>query len=208
MPCRAGKEEKISDCGENKGRKHYYRKLSSNEKMTDHDILEAASDKRGETYFTRIMMNGITPEWVNGISREGGAYKPGAFQKIDFIFGYIGGCMEISAAELQIVNEQAKASKEILQELHNEVRAVHDQVSPLLRKQIAEIRDARMSAVSEIQSMLVMLRDIRKFFLESDYDKELARLKEFIKICKELEELKNSGMLDAVSDTIIKLTEK
>jgi len=41
--------------------------------------------------------------------------------------------------------------------------------------------------------------------LEKSYEKEMERLKEFISVCKQIEALKASGTLEAVSDLAIKM---
>lgn len=105
-------------------------------------------------------------------------------------------------------NQQMETSKKLLQELANEVTALAEVVQPALEKQIAALRSARMATVNEIQQTLVALRDIRKFFLEDDYQKELERLRDFVELCQLLKELKEAGVLDAVADTMIRLAIK
>jgi hypothetical protein len=54
---------------------------------------------------------------------------------------------------------------------------------------------------------MTALGDVRQFFLEDDYKKEIARLHEFIDLCERLKALKEEGLLDAVSDIILKLSQ-
>ncbi len=102
-------------------------------------------------------------------------------------------------------NKEMENSKRILQELANEVAALTDIVQPALEKQIAALRSARMATVNEIKESLVALREIRKFFMESDHMVECGRLAEFVGVCERLRDLKSQGVLDAVADTIINL---
>lgn len=106
---------------------------------------------------------------------------------------------------IEQTNMQMEQSKRILQDLANEVSALADIVQPALEKQIGALRSARMTTVNEIKESLTALRDIRKFFLEDDYEAEMQRLERFVKVCRELQELKAAGVLDAVSDTVLKL---
>jgi len=53
---------------------------------------------------------------------------------------------------------------------------------------------------------LCELRDIRKFFLESDYKTEVERLERFVSLCREIKALKESGLFDAVCDTAIRMS--
>lgn len=121
---------------------------------------------------------------------------------------FIGGIMEGTAEGIKFINEEVLSSKKALGEVYNDIRSLYEQVEPEITKQVQTLRSSRMTMVTEIQSMLVMLRDIRKFFLESDYDKEKKRLEEFIGLCRELEEMKKSGTLDLISDVILKLATK
>ena len=65
-----------------------------------------------------------------------------------------------------------------------------------------------MTAVQEIQATLAMMKDIRKFFLDSDHSEEINRLRDFVGLCNELKALKENGTIDAISDTILKLSVK
>jgi hypothetical protein len=62
-----------------------------------------------------------------------------------------------------------------------------------------------MAAVNEISQSLQALRDIRKFFIESDYATEVGRLREFVALCEQVQRLKENGTLDAISDAILRL---
>ncbi len=183
--------------------------MKAGTQMTDKDIHEAILERTEGEFFHNKLIIRMTGAFVTGgMNREGGGYRANIMKAVDTQLYITGGFMETIDEALKLIGEQVNESKSILQNLFNEVRAVHDQVEPELRKQITEIRNARMGIVSETQTMLTMLRDVRKFFLESDYEKEMGRLKQFIAVCKELEAMKKSGVLDAVSDTIIKLSIK
>jgi hypothetical protein len=65
-----------------------------------------------------------------------------------------------------------------------------------------------MSVVSETSAMTGPLREVRQFFLGSDYDAEIKRLREFVDLCERLNKLKESGFLDSVADTMLKLAER
>jgi hypothetical protein len=49
------------------------------------------------------------------------------------------------------------------------------------------------------------LKDVRQFFLGPDYEREQKRLVEFVDLCERLKRLKDSGFLDTVADTMIRL---
>lgn len=70
---------------------------------------------------------------------------------------------------------------------------------------LPECRSFRMAVDGELSKTLKALEDVRIFFLSPDHDKEVARLKEFTDLCERLKALKDSGFLDRVSDTILRL---
>lgn len=113
--------------------------------------------------------------------------------------------MEENALLLTALNKELTESKAILQNLANEIRAVQDIVGPALMAHAQQLRSARMTVVSELQTSLVALREVRKFFLESDYADEMDRLERFVRVCKEVQVLKQSGVFDAVVDSAIRL---
>jgi len=106
---------------------------------------------------------------------------------------------------LKQTNDEVRESKKILEELANEVTALADVVQPALDRQIKALRSARMTTVSEIRESLAALREIRKFFIESDYEVEMQRLERFVNLCREIQRLKAEGVFDAVCDSALKL---
>ena len=62
-----------------------------------------------------------------------------------------------------------------------------------------------MNLISEIRACLENLKEIRSFFLESNYEKEMERLERFVKICKEIQQLKQSGIFDDICDSAIRM---
>jgi len=120
----------------------------------------------------------------------------------------LGGRMENTKEELKMVSDEVKKSKQELEKLYNELIVLDNEVTPILLNQIKTVRETRMTVEREIKSMLTTLKEIRTFFLENEYEKEVKRLYEFIGICKDLKKLQEDGTLDAISETIIKLALK
>jgi hypothetical protein len=120
----------------------------------------------------------------------------------------LGRDMEETTQLLQDANNELAESKKILQDLVNECKALTDTVRPHLAKQISEVRTSRMTIVREVQQSLSALKDVRKFFLDSDYGEEMARLENFVGVCEQLRALKDDGTLDAVGDLAIRLALK
>ncbi len=72
---------------------------------------------------------------------------------------------------------------------------------------LGEYRQWRMAMGSEATLALKQFGDVRKFFLSDEHTAEVARLKEFVELCERLKVLKESGFLDKVADTMLKLEE-
>lgn len=71
----------------------------------------------------------------------------------------------------------------------------------------AYLREKRYTVVAETSTMIKALGDLRQFFLGSDYETERKRLEEFVTLCERLQKLKESGFLDAVADTMLRIAE-
>lgn len=106
-------------------------------------------------------------------------------------------------------------AKEIIQELleanlrlRQALNEYDDLVLPFVartKENLKAIRDVRMNTIPEVAQMMNSLRDVRKFFLDKDYKEEMVRLREFVELCERLKALKDSGFLDQVADTMLKL---
>lgn len=73
-------------------------------------------------------------------------------------------------------------------------------------KYLKDLREFRFAAISEIANVKNELADIRRFFLADGHHEEIRRLREFIDLCERLAKLKKDGTLDALAETIIKLS--
>ncbi len=103
-----------------------------------------------------------------------------------------------AAAELTAVCATAATTAE-------ETTAVLKRTSLALVDYIKDIRSQRMTIVGETRDCLSALRDVRKFFLDSDYETEVARLERLVKLCRDIQELKTSGVFDAVLDSALRI---
>lgn len=102
----------------------------------------------------------------------------------------------------------AQATAEASQSLRDSVTAIgraSDDFIPLSQKYGQDVRQTRAYIVGECAAIVKQLEDVRKFFLSADHEKEIARLKEFVDLCERLKALKDSGFLDTVADTMLKL---
>lgn len=74
-----------------------------------------------------------------------------------------------------------------------------------LKQHIADLRQSKIALEIEVRQLMVELKEVREFLSGDKYDQQIARLKEFITLCHQLKELQQSGFLDAMADTILKL---
>jgi hypothetical protein len=157
----------------------------------------------GGKYYSRL----TTTANLNVVIRGG---ERGCFmwEQPILLLALVGRHMEETNEMLQKTLATVKESKRELEGLANDVKALSDIVQPLLSDQIKKLRASRMAVVSEVKSALSAMRDVRSFFMESDYNHEMERLERFIGLCAELDALKRSGVLDAVADTSIRLADK
>lgn len=145
---------------------------------------------------------------VGNASPEAGRNSGG---QIGFMFGWqvnplvIGKTMEQTAQIIDVANASARESKKILEQLKDDVASLADVIQPQMTAHVEKLRTHRMAVVSELSLSLGAMREVRKFFLESDYATEIDRLERFVSVCRELQALKETGVLDAVADIAIRL---
>lgn len=116
--------------------------------------------------------------------------------------------MENIDKELKIINTEVQESSEILKKMINDIRAMGDAVEPALLDMIKNLRSKRMAITEEFNVVLGSLKDVRKFFSETDYELEMKKMETFIRVCKEMKQLKEEGILDSVCDSMIRLSLK
>lgn len=71
-----------------------------------------------------------------------------------------------------------------------------------------EIRQTKYATLAETSALVAPLKEVRQFFLGNDYELQMKRLKEFAELCERLQKLKDSGFLDSVADTMLRLAER
>jgi hypothetical protein len=103
-----------------------------------------------------------------------------------------------------------------LLEMASDSRAALDQMTELWKKdwldfmdqsnnRLRDLRMFRMALDSETRQVLSTLREVRNFFLEENHDSEIQKLREFVEVIERLQALKQSGVLDLLIDSMLKL---
>ena len=109
--------------------------------------------------------------------------------------------------QVKSLADQMKDAQEALELGTNSFHASwldwHQKVLP---QSLEDMRLTRMTVNSELSQLMKPLSELRKFFLGPEHDEEIRRLKEFVELCERLQALKQSGFLDSVADTMLKLS--
>lgn len=113
------------------------------------------------------------------------------------------------------VKKGIKASEELLEKsrdviasidyLASELRGPWAEFQKSIKEALTTVREQRLALGSETRMLMGSLKEVRQFFLEDSYETEIQRLHEFIDVCERLKALKESGFLDSIADTILKL---
>lgn len=109
------------------------------------------------------------------------------------------------SAETTVGVKSAQEARRIINELCAGMGGEVEQFRASTKLWLEDIRQTRFAIVSETAAMTGPLKDIRQFFIGADYKEQTARLKEFVELCERLQRLKDSGFLDAVTDTMLRL---
>ena len=102
--------------------------------------------------------------------------------------------------------DRAQEAKLTLSEVAQGIGEHLESIKPMKKEIIEHLRGMRMATTTEVAAMLKPLEDLRKFFLGEDHDSEISRLREFVDLCERLQKLKETGFLDTVADTMLKLS--
>lgn len=102
----------------------------------------------------------------------------------------------------------AQDARKIIRELLDGIGGEMEKFNANSKQYLQDIRQTRFAVVSETASMTKELKDVRQFFFGSDYNEQVGRLREFVDLCERLHKLKQSGFLDSVADTMLRLAER
>lgn len=169
------------------------------------NFFRSINKKRKFTFFSKAKIAYLRPIFQSSPTMTATRWHLSVDGNITVRILTIGVHMEDAKNMLHAVDDEVKESLKILEDLSNQCMTVAAVVGPRLQKQITDLRDHRMALVSELRQCLNMMQDVRKFFFEADYEKEMERLERFIKACKDMKQLREDGTLDAICDASIRL---
>ena len=119
------------------------------------------------------------------------------------VVGHIKASLPANQTELAVAIGEARR---VLDDSIQNINATMQEYDRVMAEALATVRNKRMGTVAEAAATVTALKEVRAFFLGKDYKEEIARLNEFIDVCERLKKLKDSGFLDTVADTMIRLS--
>lgn len=114
--------------------------------------------------------------------------------------------LEKSVIESEDFVARAKAATEAIEWLAIHYKKDWMVFRDQLAESLSEIKTKRAVIEIETKLMLSSFRDVRQFFMDDKHPEQCKRLAEFVSLCERLKALKDSGFLDTVADTILKLS--
>jgi hypothetical protein len=124
---------------------------------------------------------------------------------IDSAFAVIAAKIANLPKETRPAVKAAEDARAIIKELMQGLGGDMERFEANSKLYIEGIRQTRFAIVTECSQMTKPLSEVRQFFIGSDYKEQVTRLREFVELCERLQKLKESGFLDAVSDTMLRL---
>jgi hypothetical protein len=113
-----------------------------------------------------------------------------------------------SVEDTETLVSRAKEATAAIDYIATHVKTSWLQCQDELKEALLELRNKKFAIENESKQLLLALRDIRQFFLDDRHEEEMRRLSDFVSLCERLKELKESGFMDAVADTILRMEDK
>lgn len=166
-------------------------KTMNTSKITTPEHQPASAGSRMET-----ADSGVRTKVVNGET----------FLNLDDVHSVIAAEIAKLPKETRPNVKAAEDAREIIHQLMLGLGGDMEQFRANSKIYLDDVRNVRFAFVTETAQMTSQLKDIRQFFLGSDYKDQISRLKEFVDLCERLNNLKQSGFLDTVADTMLRLS--
>lgn len=111
---------------------------------------------------------------------------------------FAGVVMEKTERLLTDIDAEANETKGVLQKLIKQTQGIAHIVNDLLLSETSRLRGHCETIATGVQQQFNSLREVRQFFLDTDYSAEMKDIETFIEFCGELLRLKTDGTLDAI----------
>lgn len=100
---------------------------------------------------------------------------------------------------------RAKEATAAIEYLATHIKVAWEECRDDLKEAITDMREKKFAIESETRQLLSAFGDVRQFFLDDRHEEQVKRLAEFVTLCERLKALKESGFLDTVADTMLRL---
>lgn len=118
---------------------------------------------------------------------------------------YHQGQTEKALANLGNLEARARDIHDSLDYLLGHIREPFESANELITRELALLREKRFAIDTETRLIMNQLKEVRQFFLDPSHDSQVDRLRDFVDLCERLKALKESGFLDTIADTILRL---
>jgi negative regulator of replication initiation len=98
---------------------------------------------------------------------------------------------------IRATKEEIDGARNVVHALANELADVIEVIEPALVEHTRRLRQARMMSLEEMRQVTTAVREMRDLLLSKQTDEMLIRAERFLAVCRELEEFRMCGFLDA-----------
>lgn len=108
------------------------------------------------------------------------------------------------AEAIRTTTAELEQARVVVRDLANELGDVIEVIEPALAEHIARLRQARMSSLDEIRQITNAIKSMKDVLLSPQTDQMLTRAERFLRVCRDLEEFRGVGFLDAFVELFVK----
>lgn len=101
------------------------------------------------------------------------------------------------AAAIELTKGEIDGAREVVRQLANELADVVEVVEPIIADHTKRIRQARMSSLDEMRQIVSAVKELREIMGAGSTEKALVQAERFLRVCRELEEFRIVGFVDA-----------
>lgn len=106
------------------------------------------------------------------------------------------------AEAIKTTHRELEAARVVVRELSNELADVIEVIEPALATHTARLRQARMASLEEMRLITAGLKELRMALVANETDVALKRAERFVVVCRDLDEFRRTGLLQALLSTI------
>lgn len=136
--------------------------------------------------------------FVPGYDVVGGLSLLSAFEQGANVVVPLGVLLEKTRCTLQEITSEIEDTRNHVNNVVQKIRQTAKAVNADLVKHSGIVREEHSSALASVGASVSVHRDIRKFFLDSDYTREMQSLTAFIGLSAMLDKLTAAGILESV----------